>query len=89
MTLHAPVQQAGAVHHHWLRDILIVGIVALLTIGAVWALSGIQPFSSTVSTTEAQSLIEYRAAERDSWVSTATSEEDSLIQFRADEHALP
>ena len=89
MTLHAPVQQAGAVHHHWLRDILIIGVVAVLTIGAVWALSGLQPFTTTVTMTEAQSLIEFRAAERDAAAGIATSEQDSLIQYRADERSLP
>ena len=88
MTLHAPVQQAGAVHHHWLRDILIIGVVAMLTIGAVWALSGLSPFATTVSTSEAQSLIEFRAAERDASSGMATSQQDSLIEYRAGERTL-
>jgi hypothetical protein len=89
MALHAPVHQAGASQHHWLRDILVIGVVALLTIGAVWALSGLQPFSTTVTTTEAQSLIQYRASERDSWAETSTSVDDALVKFRAGERALP
>lgn len=89
MTLHAPVQQAGVVHHHWLRDILIIGVVAVLTIGAVWALSGLQPFSTAVTVTEAQSLIEFRAAERGAAAGMATSEQDSLIDYRADERTVP
>ena len=89
MTLHTPVQTAGVVHHHWLRDILIIGVVAVLTIGAVWALSGLSPFTTTVTTTEAQSLIEFRAAERDASMGMATGEQDSLIEYRAGERTLP
>jgi hypothetical protein len=71
-----------------MRDILVVGVVALLTIGAFLAFSGLRPFSTTATTTEAQSLIEFRAAERDLGASMATSEMDSIIQFRADERAM-
>jgi len=89
MALHTPVHQADAVHHHWLRDILVIGVVAVLTIGAVWALSGLQPFATTATVTEAQSLIEFRAVERDAAAGLATSEQGSLIDYRAGERALP
>ena len=65
MTLHAPAQHAGVATHHWLRDILIVGVVSrCCTIGGVWALSGVQPFAQTATTSEAQQLVQFRADER-------------------------
>lgn len=84
MTLQVPAHQAGLADHHWLRDILIVGIAAILMIGAVWFVSTVRivPVSTT---TEAQSLVDFRAGERASWVMANTTEQDSLIQFRADE----
>jgi hypothetical protein len=85
MTLHAPAHQAGTVEHHWLRDLLIVGVVIVLTIGAVWGAMLIRPTETTPTISEGASLVLFRAAERGAWSGTATSEQDSLIQFRVTE----
>jgi hypothetical protein len=89
MTLHAPAHQAGTVEHHWLRDVLIVGVAIVLAIGAVWGVSVIRPADTTPAISEGSSLVLFRAAERDAWTGPVASEEDSLIQFRAGERELP
>lgn len=85
MTMHAPAQHAGVSHHEWMRDVLIVGVVVVLTVLAVWAAMLVRQGLPTAATAEAQSLIEFRASERDSWAGTATSEQDSIIEYRAGE----
>ncbi|HEX5826476.1 MAG TPA: hypothetical protein VFY23_03075 [Candidatus Limnocylindrales bacterium] len=85
MTLHLPAQHAGLSGHEWIRDVLIVGAVLLLTVLAVWAAMTIRQGMTTTAAAEAQSLVEFRATERDAWAGTAVSEEDSLIEFRAGE----
>ena len=89
MAMHAPAHQAGMVEHHWMRDLLIVGVVIVLTIGAVWGAMQIRPADTTPTISEGASLVLFRAAERDAWAGTVTSEEDSLVQFRAGERELP
>jgi ABC-type Na+ efflux pump permease subunit len=85
MTIHVPVRHVRLSGHDWVRDVLIVGAVILLTVLVVWAAMMIRQGMTTTATAEAQSLIEFRATERDSWAGTAVSEEDSLIQYRAGE----
>jgi hypothetical protein len=85
MTLHAPAQHAGTSEHHWLRDILIIGVVVVLTIGAVWALSSVRPFSTTAAPTEAQQLVDFRAGERADWAAGVMTEQLSVSNYRAAE----
>jgi hypothetical protein len=84
MTLHAPAQHAGLADHHWLRDILIVGVVAVLTISAVWALSGLR-INPPTTMTEAQQLVEFRAAERAALGVATTTQQQSITDYRAGE----
>ena len=90
MTTHVPVHHAGMAGHHLYRDALIAvgAAILVLVLGAIlWTT---KPFivTTTPVVTEAQSLVEYRAAERDHFAAGVTTEVDSLIQFRAAERAM-
>jgi hypothetical protein len=91
VTTHVPVHHAGLSGHHVYRDALIVIGAAILVLVLAAVLLTIRPFNATTTptVTAAQSLVEFRAAERDDWSAGVTSETDSLIQFRAAERATP
>ena len=89
MTIHAPAHPSGAVtpqaHHHYLAW-LGVSAAVILAIGAVLLMPvGTFRLGSPTST-EQQSLIDYRAAERMSFIEgRAYPEWKALIDFRAAE----
>ena len=91
MTTHAPIHHAGLAGHHVYRDALIAvgAAILVLALGAVLWTTRPVTVTTTPAVTEAQSLVEYRAAERDDFAAGVTSETDSLIQFRAAERAMP
>lgn len=89
MTIHAPAHPSGAItpqtHHHYLAWLGISAAV-ILAIGAVLLVpAGTFRLTSPVDA-ERQSIIEYRAAERASFVEgRAYPEWKALIEFRAAE----
>lgn len=90
MTVHAPVRPAGvAGQHHILRN-------TLLLVAAVLVVAGIALVRPTIPdlfprTTEAEALVEFRAAERAAWANTWISpltEAQYLVEFRAAERDM-
>ena len=66
MALHTPTHPASHVEHHVLRNtLLFVGLVAF-AMAVLLVLMLVKPVAapSTVSATEPQALVEFRAAER-------------------------
>jgi hypothetical protein len=89
MTIHAPAHPSGAVtpqaHHHYLAWLGVTAAV-ILAIGAVLLMPADMLRTTSPLSTEAQSLIEYRAAERLSFVEgRAYPEWKALVEFRAAE----
>ncbi len=86
MALHVPAHPAGIADHHLLRNALLsIAVVALAVALGVTALL-IRPGTTTptATTSEGQSLVDFRAGERQSLV-----ESQYLIEFRAGERTLP
>lgn len=89
MTIHAPAHPSGAVspqtHHHYLAWLGVTAAV-ILAIGAVLLMPADLLRTATPLSPEAQSLIEYRAAERLSFTEgRAYPEWKALVEFRAAE----
>ncbi|HEU0244315.1 MAG TPA: hypothetical protein VFQ75_10445 [Candidatus Limnocylindrales bacterium] len=88
MTLHLPAQHAGTSGHELVRDVLIVGAVVLATVVVLWASVVIRQSATTTAVDQAQSIIEYRAAERAQWSGTVPvvehSNPNSIIERRAE-----
>ena len=99
MTIHAPAHPSGVttprVHHHYLAWV-VVATAVVLALGAALILPSATPVAKVPS--EAQRLVEFRAAERADWnasmaqlnilpVTPALSEAQRLVEFRAAERA--
>jgi hypothetical protein len=89
MTIHAPAHPGGAVtpqaHHHYLAWLGVTAAV-ILALGAVLLMPADIFRTTAALSPEAQSLIEYRAAERLSFVEgRAYPEWKALVEFRAAE----
>jgi hypothetical protein len=89
MTIHAPAHPSGAVtpqtHHHYLAWLGVTAAV-ILAIGAVLLVPADVLRTTSPQSAEAQSLIEFRAAERMSVAEgRAYPEWKALVEFRAAE----
>lgn len=91
MSIHAPAHPSGVVspqiHRHHLAWLVAVVAAVVLASGVLLVIPNVVPTSTT--TTEGDSIVAFRAAERADWAAGATSERDSLIQFRAGERNSP
>jgi hypothetical protein len=87
MALHTPVHQAGITGDHLLRNFLIaVGLaIALIVVVGVAMTVRVNVEPSVTPVEEAQSLIQFRAAERADWAAGVPTQGSSLIEFRASE----
>jgi hypothetical protein len=87
MALHVPAHHAGVTGDHLFRNFLIaVGIaIALIVVVGVAMTVRVSVGPSVTPNEQAQSLVQYRAAERADWAAGVPTEAQSLIQFRASE----
>jgi hypothetical protein len=87
MALHVPAHHAGVTGDHLFRNFLIaVGVaIALIVVVGVAMTVRVNVVPTVTPIAEAQSLIQYRAAERGDWAAGVTTEASSLIEFRAAE----
>jgi hypothetical protein len=89
MTVHVPTHHTGLGAHPALRDILIVVLTIVVVMAAVFAAGQIIPglSSSSLSMTESERLIEFRAGERALYQLPIQSEQQLMNDFRAGERA--
>jgi len=87
MALHAPTHHAGVHGDHLFRNFLAAVAVAVVAIVAVGVISTVRLPAPTVPMDQAQSILQYRAAERADWAAGVPTEASSLIEFRAMERA--
>lgn len=89
MAIHAPAHPGGAVtpraHHHYLAWLAVTAAV-IVAVGAVLLVPADLLRTATPQGVEAQSLVEFRAAERTSFTEgRADPEWKVLVEFRAAE----
>jgi len=89
MSVHVPVHHAGLAGHHVYRNALLAVGAAILVFVMGMILMIPRSITTTPTFTEAQSIVQFRAGERDDWAAGLTTESQSLIQFRAGERAMP
>jgi len=89
MTIHVPTHHAGLDAHPALRDTLIVVVTLVVVLAAVFAAGEVLPGlkSSSVSMTETERLIEFRAGERALYPERVRTEQQLINDFRAGERA--
>jgi hypothetical protein len=87
MALHTPVHHAGIAGDHLFRNFLIavgLAIALIVVVGiAMTVRVNVEPTGTPIE--EAQSLVQYRAAERADWAAGVPTQASSLIDFRASE----
>jgi hypothetical protein len=87
MALHTPVHHAGITSDHLFRNFLIavgIAIALIVVVGMVMTVRvNVGPTVTPVE--QAQSLVQYRAAERADWAAGVPTQDSSLIEFRASE----
>ena len=87
MALHTPVHQAGITGDHLFRNFLIaVGLaIALIVVAGVAMTVRVNVGPAGTPIEEAQSLVQYRSAERADWAAGVPTQAASLIEFRDSE----
>ena len=87
MALHTPVHHAGITGDHLFRNFLIaVGLaIALIVVAGVAMTVRVNVGPAGTPIEEAQSLVQYRSAERADWAAGVPTQASSLIEFRASE----
>lgn len=88
MALHVPTHHAGITgDHRLMRDFLFaigLAIVLIVVVGVASTFRvAVQP--TTGMTAEQGALVQYRASEREDWVTGVPTQASSLVQFRAGE----
>ncbi len=94
MTLHAPSHHLPTPHisahgHRLLRDVALaiaLAVAVVLVFGAALTLRPAIPQFSVIPS-EASSIVQFRASERDSWAAGQSSEGASIVEFRAGERS--
>ena len=87
MALHVPAHHAGIAGDHLFRNFLIaVGVaIALIVVVGVAMTTRVNVGPTVTPVEQAQSLVQYRAAERADWAVGVPTEASSLLEFRASE----
>lgn len=87
MALHVPVHHAGVTGDHLVRNFLIAVAIAILLIVAAGITTTVRVNvgPAGIPIEEAQSLVQYRAAERVDWAAGVPTQASSLLEFRASE----
>jgi hypothetical protein len=89
MALHVPVHHTGITGDHLFRNFLIaVAIaIALIVVAGIATTVRVNVGPTATPIEEAQSLVQYRVAERDDWAAGLPTQASSLTQYRAAERA--
>jgi 4-hydroxy-3-methylbut-2-en-1-yl diphosphate synthase IspG/GcpE len=89
MALHVPVHHAGITGDHLFRNFMLaVGLaIALIVVVGIAMTIRVSVAPEVTPVEQAQSLVQYRAAERADWAAGVPTRASSLVQHRAAERA--
>ena len=88
MALHVPAHHAGVSGDHLFRNFLAAVAIAIVAIVAVGVISTVRLPATPAAVDQAQSILQYRAAERADWAAGVPTEAGSLLEYRAGERVV-